>query len=92
MTRADHLKAARMSSRDVGLLLDAFAAIAEPTNLDFLWRPILGDAEDEMVLETAVNGRADAIVTFNRRDFSPAPRYFGIPVLSPGQAIQRLEI
>ena len=92
MTRAEHLRAARISSSDVGLLLDAFAAMAETTNLDFLWRPILPDAEDEMVFETAVNGRADAIITFNRRDFSPATKYFGVSVLSPGQTVQRLEI
>ena len=44
-----------------------------------------------MVLETAVNGRADAIVTFNRRDFIPVAERFGVAVLSPGEAVQRLE-
>ena len=29
----------------------------------------LRDPGDEMVLEAAINGQADAIVTFNRRDF-----------------------
>jgi predicted nucleic acid-binding protein len=50
--------------------------------------PSLRDADDDMVLEVAVNGRADAIVTFNRRDFRPAK--FGIEVLLPGAAIERL--
>ena len=44
-----------------------------------------------MVLEVAVNGQADAIVTFNRRDFRPATKRFGIEVLLPGAAIERLE-
>jgi hypothetical protein len=43
-----------------------------------------------MVLEAAVNGQADAIVTFNRRDFRPATEQFGIEVLLPGAAIERL--
>jgi hypothetical protein len=43
-----------------------------------------------MVLEAAVNGRAHAIVTFNRRDFRPAMEKFGIEVLSPGAAVERL--
>jgi len=43
-----------------------------------------------MVLEVAVNGQADAIVTFNRRDFGLAAERFGIEVLSPGAAIERL--
>jgi hypothetical protein len=44
-----------------------------------------------MVLEAAVNGRADAIVTFNHRDFAPAAEKFGIEVLSPGAAVRILE-
>ena len=32
----------------------------------FRWRPQLADANDEMVLEAAVNGRADALVTHKR--------------------------
>jgi predicted nucleic acid-binding protein len=50
----------------------------------------LRDADDDMVLEVAVNGSADAIVTFNRRDFRPATERFGIEVLLPGAAIERL--
>jgi hypothetical protein len=40
-----------------------------------------------MVLEAAVNGRADALVTFNRRRFLPAAGRFGLPVLLPGEAL-----
>jgi predicted nucleic acid-binding protein len=51
----------------------------------------LRDAGDEMVLETAVNGRAQAIVTFNRRDYGQAPANFGIEVLSPAEALRRTQ-
>jgi hypothetical protein len=44
-----------------------------------------------MVLEAAVNGRADGIVTFNVRDFGDIPTTFGIDVLTPAQAIRRLQ-
>jgi len=91
MTRVEHLKAAKISADDLSVLLDAVAAVAEPVTLDFLWRPVLPDGDDEMVLEAAVNGRADAIVTFNRRDFAPATALFGIAVLAPGAAVERLE-
>jgi putative PIN family toxin of toxin-antitoxin system len=90
MTRAEHLRVAGLTATEVGRLLDAVAAVAEPARLAFLWRPLLPDGDDDMVLETAVNGRADAIVTFNRRDFAPAAR-FGVAVLSPGEALARLE-
>jgi putative PIN family toxin of toxin-antitoxin system len=90
MTRAEHLAASNLSAGDVSVLLDAVATVSVPVRLAFLWRPTLRDPDDDMVLETAVNGRADAIVTFNRRDFIPAMEQFGIEVLSPGAAIERL--
>lgn len=42
------------------------------------------------MLETAVNGQAAAIVTFNRRDFGVAPRRFGIELLTPAEAMRRI--
>jgi predicted nucleic acid-binding protein len=72
-------------------LLDAVAAVAEPVRLNFLWRPVLSDADDDMVLETAVIGQAIAIVTFNRRHFVSVPKLFGIEVLSPAEIVKQLE-
>ena len=48
-------------------------ALCEPAFQAYSWRPQLGDPDDEMVLEAAVNGGADMLVTFNRRDFGEAP-------------------
>ena len=91
MTRREHLDASGLSATEVGVILDAFVAIAEPVRLSYLWRPTLPDADDDMVLEAAVNGRADAIVTFNMSDLRLAEERFGITVLSPGGAVKRLE-
>lgn len=52
-------------------------------------RPLLRDADDEMVLETAANGNAEAIVTHNVKDFLPAGR-LGIEVVTPGAIVRRL--
>lgn len=92
MTRTEHLRASGLTTREVEALLDAIAAVAEPARLAFLWRPLLRDPDDDMVLEAAVNGRADAIVTFNLRDFQGPVERFGISVLVPGEAVRRLEI
>jgi predicted nucleic acid-binding protein len=56
--------------------------------IDFLWRPSLKDPEDEMVLETAVNGGADLLLTFNARDFSGAWA-FSVEIEQPGPAWRR---
>ena len=88
---AEHRLAAGLSEREVGIFLDAVVALAEPIEAHFLWRPRLRDPSDEMVLEAAVNGRADAIVTFNVRDFGVAPDDFGIALLRPAEALRRIK-
>ena len=90
LKRPEHLKAAALSEADVGAALDAMASFVEPVETFFLWRPRLRDADDDMVLEAAVNGRADAIVTFNLRDFATGLAEFGIPALLPGDILRRL--
>jgi putative PIN family toxin of toxin-antitoxin system len=91
MTRQEHLAASSLAVGDVEDLLDAVAAVADPVRLDFLWRPVLSDADDDMVLETAVNGQAEAIVTFNRRHFISVVKQFGIELLLPAEVVKQLE-
>lgn len=69
--------------------LDYLVGLAKPVRLHYLWRPQLADVADEMVLETAINGRADCIVTFNTRHFGAAAR-FGIETIWPSEAMRRL--
>ena len=78
-----------LSEAEVATIISALCAVADPVQTRLLWRPQLRDAGDEMVLEAAINGFADALVTFNRRDFGDAPGRFGIALLSPQQALRR---
>jgi putative PIN family toxin of toxin-antitoxin system len=91
LNREEHLDAARVSRNDVEMFLDALAIVMEPIRIAYLWRPLLADPRDDLVLETAVNGRADALVTFNRRHFADAAKLFGLEILAPGQALGRME-
>ena len=43
-----------------------------------------------MVLEAAINGGAERLVTFNARDFAKAAD-FGLPVVTPQQMLQELD-
>lgn len=90
LTRAEHLEASGLSNSDVQALLDAIASIVEPVRLAYLWRPMLSDVADDMVLETAVNGRADVLVTLNGRHFKPAASTFGVRIVSPAEALKQL--
>jgi len=77
---------------DVRTLIGALASQFESIQVDFTWRPQLRDPNDEMVLDCAVNAQANAIVTFNKRDFLPNATQFGIEILSPGEFIKRLQL
>jgi putative PIN family toxin of toxin-antitoxin system len=87
---AEHGLASGLSEEEVGTFVTAVIALAEPVTRHFLWRPQLGDPDDEMVLEAAVNGRAQALVTFNVRHYREVPRRFGIAVLLPQAALARI--
>jgi putative PIN family toxin of toxin-antitoxin system len=89
-SEAEHRLAAGLSEREVEIFLDAVMAMAEPVKTHFLWRPQLRDPGDEMVLETAVNGRADGLVTFNVRDFGTVPARFGIELMIPREVLGRM--
>jgi putative PIN family toxin of toxin-antitoxin system len=91
LVRPEHLEVAGVSTKEVGILLDALAAVGEGVRLSFLWRPLLKDPADDMVLETAMNGRADLLVTFNQRHFAAADKLFKIEITTPGQAWRHLE-
>ena len=75
--------------QDVATAMAGLAELAEPVDVTFLARPALPDPDDEMVLEVALNGSADAIVTHNSRHFRVADTS-GIDVASPGEVVKRL--
>ena len=89
--REQHRLVAGLSMADVQRFVDGVASLVEPVSSHFIWRPQLRDPGDEMVLEAAVNGMADAIVSFNHRDFANVPQRFGIRLLWPREALKELE-
>ena len=91
LLRAEQRLATGMSEADVGGFLAALASAAEAVEVHFQWRPQLRDPADEMVLEAAINGRADALVTHNVVDFSSAAARFGLRVVTPGEILKELK-
>lgn len=88
---ADHLPPDVSRDRMLGLVR-RFAGLCEHREIHFLWRPWLADADDDMILELAVCGRASHIVTFNARDFAGVDKAFGIQVVTPGQFLRLFRI
>ena len=88
--RPEHRLAAGLSRPQAVFFVDAVLALAEPVETHYRWRPQLRDPADEMVLEAAINAQANALATFNQRDFGDAPEQFGIELLLPRDAIRRI--
>lgn len=90
-TLAEHRLASGLSASEAAVYVDGLIALAEPVRAFFRWRPQLRDPGDELVLEAAVNGQADAIVTFSESHLREARKSFGIEVMRPAEALRRIK-
>jgi putative PIN family toxin of toxin-antitoxin system len=91
LTRRGHLRGTGAAAGDMRRFINALVAVAEPVEIRFLWRPDLRDPDDAKVLEAAVNGRADWLVTFNVADLAVAAR-FGVNVGTPAAALRLMRL
>lgn len=73
----------------VGDILDYLCAVGRRQEVFFLWRPHLRDPGDDMVLELAVAGRCDAIITYNKRDFRELSP-FGLRAMTPKEFLTEI--
>ena len=90
LKRPEQRAVSGLSLKQVDVALAGLASLLEPVEVHFRWRPQLADSGDEMVLDAAVNGRADALMTHNAADFTAACARFGVPVMSPGRLVERM--
>ena len=74
---------------EIRLIISDIVNISHRTKLHFLWRPFLKDSFDDKVLETAVNGQAKAIITYNAKDFAGVKKYFDIDILTPAELFDK---
>ena len=91
LKRPEQMLAHNLRAEAVDEFLAELAALIEPVETHFQWRPQVRDPNDEMVLEAAINGRADALVTFNTSDFRVAGERFGIPIVRPQDLLKKVK-
>jgi predicted nucleic acid-binding protein len=90
LKRPEQLRVSRLRLTQVDQILAALASAAEPVTIHYSWRPQLPDPADELVLDAAVNGRADALVTYNLRHFAQAAARFGLRVARPVEVLEEM--
>jgi putative PIN family toxin of toxin-antitoxin system len=79
----------RLSREEIDDVLDYVCAVGERQQIYYLWRPALPDPSDDLVLEVAVHGGCDRIVTFNTRDFAGSERS-GVRAETPAEFLRSL--
>ena len=65
-------------------IINRIAKMSHRQQIYYLWRPILPDPKDDMVLEVAIAAGVSHIITFNKKDLKPASE-FGIAVVHPSE-------
>ena len=75
-------RALGLTYQDVDDAIDYLCSVATLHRVFFLWRPVLPDPDDDMVLELAVEARCDLIITHNTKDFRGIER-FGPTAVTP---------
>lgn len=91
LQRAEQRLAHGLTPGQIDEVLGELAALIEPVELHFRWRPQLRDPNDEMVLEAAINGQADALVTYNLSDFASAAHRFKMQVMHPAHLLKEVK-
>jgi len=76
---------------EIRKLLDYLCRIANLHEVYFLWRPILNDPKDDMILDLAVRANCQYIVTYNIRDFTDVNQ-FGIKPVTVKEFLQSIEV
>lgn len=88
LTRAENIPEG-LDSDDMLGFLRYLASKASLHDVHYLWRPMLRDPNDDMVLECAVTAQAEHIVTHNIRDFRGAEK-FGVTAMTPSEFLKKI--
>jgi predicted nucleic acid-binding protein len=77
------------TERGIDDILDYVCATARRQQVFYLWRPFLRNLKEDMVLELAVTGQCDLIVTDNEKGF-PGVEQFGLRVVTPQEFLEEI--
>ena len=88
--RPEHVNASALNRGEILELIEALEAFSEPVEVLIKNRPLTSDPSDDMVMDVAINGRAEALVTGNTKHFASAGKRFDIPVLSPTELLKQI--
>jgi putative PIN family toxin of toxin-antitoxin system len=78
-----------LTAHNVDDIIDYICRTANRRGIFYLWRPFLKDPKDDMVLELAVAGQCNIIITFNTKDFKGVEQ-FGLRLMTPKMFLKEI--
>ena len=69
INRPSILKLCKRSPEEINILFDGLLSVCELVKIYYLWRPNLVDEGDNYLIELAIAGNAEILVTHNIKDF-----------------------
>jgi len=72
-----------LSKKEQSTLLNAYISTCRWNEIYYMWRPNLKDEDDNFVVELAVASGAEAIITYNLKDFHNAELSFSHTITTP---------
>ena len=89
ISRSRIKKSTPLNDEEIRDLLNAFYSVCHWVPVYFLWRPNLQDENDNFLIELAIAGNANIIVTNNVRDLETAELTFDdLKILKPEQLLR----
>ena len=80
-----------LDHEDIEDVVDYICKVAKHHKVYYLWRPFLRDPKDDMVLELAVSGGCEIIVTYNVKDFEGVEE-FGLQVMTAKEFLRHIGV
>jgi len=77
-----------ISQEAIDNILDRLCYHADLREIFYLWRPVLNDPKDDLVLELAVESNCNSIITYNLKDFKNIKK-FGLTAITPKIFLQQ---
>ena len=79
-----------LSAHEIEEVINYICLVGNQHRIFYLWRPFLKDPKDDLVLELAVAGTCDYIVTYNIKDFAGVKEQFGIQIVTPKEFLAQI--
>ena len=88
-SRSEVRKSCPLSAKEIEILLAAYYSVCKWVSIHYLWRPNLRDECDNFLIELAVAGNCDVIVTNNVKDLVDTELNFNnLKILRPQQLLR----